>query len=128
MIICGTWLHYLSALTNRAPFDPCSDSSNSSSGNGLSMDSINMLYHQQQQPQQQGCTNLESSMGSGLGLSLANASTRSNSPESQNSGQSMNEPNLLDMIVSLSNVPTLKKVFATKKLLNWRRITSVSFR
>jgi len=94
------------------------------------MDSINMLYHQQQQqlqPQQQGYSNLESSMGSGLGLSLANASTRSNSPESQNSGQSMNEPNLLDMIVSLSNVPTLKKVFATKKLplMNWRRITAV---
>jgi len=69
------------------------------------MDSINMLYHQQQQqlqPQQQGYSNLESSMGSGLGLSLANASTRSNSPESQNSGQSMNEPNLLDMINLLS--------------------------
>jgi len=83
------------------------------------MDSINMLYHQQQQqqqPQQQGYTNLESSMGSGLGLSLANASTRSNSPESQNSGQSMNEPNLLDMIVSLSNVTTLKKEFPTRKI------------
>ncbi|XP_016950289.1 uncharacterized protein LOC108024709 isoform X2 [Drosophila biarmipes] len=83
-----------------------SDSSNSSSGNGLSMDSISMLYHQQQQqqqqPQQPGYTSLGNSMGSGLGLSLANASTRSNSPESQNSGQSMNEPNLLDMINLLS--------------------------
>ncbi|XP_017015565.2 translational regulator orb2 isoform X2 [Drosophila takahashii] len=84
-----------------------SDSSNSSSGNGLSLDSINMLYHQQQQqqqqqPQQQGYASLGASMGSGLGLSLANASTRSNSPESQNSGQSMNEPNLLDMINLLS--------------------------
>ncbi|XP_039231170.1 uncharacterized protein LOC6537866 isoform X1 [Drosophila yakuba] len=81
-----------------------SDSSNSSSGIGLSMDSINMLYHnqQQQQPQQQGYSSLGNSMGSGLGLSLANASTRSNSPESQNSSQSTTEPNLLDMINLLS--------------------------
>ncbi|XP_052836168.1 cytoplasmic polyadenylation element-binding protein 3 isoform X2 [Drosophila gunungcola] len=88
-----------------------SDSSNSSSGNGLSLDSINMLYHQQQQQQQQhhqqpqkqpGYTSLGNSTGSGLGLSLANASTRSNSPESQNSGQSITEPNLLDMINLLS--------------------------
>ncbi|KAH8242642.1 hypothetical protein KR032_000683, partial [Drosophila birchii] len=86
-----------------------SDSSNSSSGNGLSMDSINLLYHhqQQQQPQHQqqqhqGYTSLGHSTSSGLGLSLANASTRSNSPESQNSSQSISEPNLLDMINLLS--------------------------
>ncbi|KAH8311315.1 hypothetical protein KR044_005614 [Drosophila immigrans] len=74
-----------------------SDSSNSSSANGLSLDSINMLY------QQQSYSNLGNSNGSGnLGLNLQNASTRSNSPESQNSNQSINEPNLLDMINLLS--------------------------
>ncbi|XP_034662809.1 uncharacterized protein LOC117897850 isoform X1 [Drosophila subobscura] len=72
-----------------------SDSSNSSSGNGLSMDSINMLYQQQRQ-EPQGFSS------SGLGLSLQNASTRSNTPESQISNQSFNEPNLLDMINLLS--------------------------
>ncbi|XP_017143966.1 uncharacterized protein LOC108156798 isoform X1 [Drosophila miranda] len=72
-----------------------SDSSNSSSGNGLSTDSINMLYQQQRQ-EPQGFS------GSGLGLNLQNASTRSNTPESQNSNQSINEPNLLDMINLLS--------------------------
>ncbi|XP_023034459.1 cytoplasmic polyadenylation element-binding protein isoform X2 [Drosophila willistoni] len=96
-----------------------SDSSNSSSGNSLSMDSINMLYHQQQQqhqqqvqqqrhqqhqqPQQQGYASLSNSVGSGnYVLNLPNASTRSNSPESQNSNQSINETNLLDMINLLS--------------------------
>ncbi|XP_068155293.1 cytoplasmic polyadenylation element-binding protein isoform X1 [Drosophila tropicalis] len=93
-----------------------SDSSNSSSGNSLSMDSINMLYHQQhqqqvqqqrhqqhQQPQQQGYANSSNSVGSGnYVLNLQNASTRSNSPESQNSNQSVNETNLLDMINLLS--------------------------
>lgn len=71
------------------------------------MDSINMFYNQQQQqqqPEQQGYTSLGNSMGSGLGLSLANASTRSNSPESQNSSNSTTEQNLLDMIVSNSNI------------------------
>ncbi|KMZ05288.1 ras guanine nucleotide exchange factor G isoform X1 [Drosophila simulans] len=82
-----------------------SDSSNSSSGIGVSMDSINMFYNQQQQqqqPEQQGYSSLGNSMGSGLGLSLANASTRSNSPESQNSSNSTTEQNLLDMINLLS--------------------------
>ncbi|XP_032593144.1 serine/threonine-protein kinase pakB isoform X1 [Drosophila grimshawi] len=73
-----------------------SDSSNSSSANGLSLDSINMLY------QQQNYSNLGSSNSGNLGLNLQNASTRSNSPESQNSNQSFNEPNLLDMINLLS--------------------------
>jgi len=71
------------------------------------MDSINMFYNQQQQqqqPEQQGYTSLGNSMGSGLGLSLANASTRSNSPESQNSSNSTTEQNLLDMIVINSNI------------------------
>lgn len=66
-----------------------------------------MFYNQQQQqqqPEQQGYTSLGNSMGSGLGLSLANASTRSNSPESQNSSNSTTEQNLLDMIVSNSNI------------------------
>ena len=56
-----------------------SDSSNSSSANGLSLDSIPMVY-------QNGYTN---------GLT----STRSTSPESQNSNQS-NENSLIDMMVS----------------------------
>ncbi|ALC46018.1 orb, partial [Drosophila busckii] len=73
-----------------------SDSSNSSSANGLSLDSINMLY------QQQSFNNLNSSNSGNLGLNLQNDSTRSNSPESQNSNQSINEPNLLDMINLLS--------------------------
>ncbi|XP_062122892.1 LOW QUALITY PROTEIN: putative uncharacterized protein DDB_G0277255 [Drosophila sulfurigaster albostrigata] len=73
-----------------------SDSSNSSSANGLSLDSINMLY------QQQSYSNLGNTNGGNLGLNLQNASTRSNSPESQNSNQSINEPNLLDMINLLS--------------------------
>ncbi|KAM7359427.1 polyadenylation element binding protein orb isoform 1-T2 [Cochliomyia hominivorax] len=58
-----------------------SDSSNSSSANGLSLDSIPMVY-------QNGYTN---------GLT----STRSTSPESQNSNQS-NENNLIDMMKFLN--------------------------
>ncbi|XP_017475394.1 PREDICTED: cytoplasmic polyadenylation element-binding protein 1-like [Rhagoletis zephyria] len=64
-----------------------SDGSNSSSANGLSVDSIPLMYQ-------------NNFMGSGIGGCLSNS--RSNSPESQNSNQSNVEHNLIDMINLLS--------------------------
>ncbi|XP_069961629.1 cytoplasmic polyadenylation element-binding protein isoform X1 [Bactrocera oleae] len=64
-----------------------SDGSNSSSANGLSVDSIPLMYQ-------------NNFVGSGIGGCLSNS--RSNSPESQNSNQSNVEHNLIDMINLLS--------------------------
>uniref|UniRef100_A0A0A1X9E0 Uncharacterized protein n=1 Tax=Zeugodacus cucurbitae TaxID=28588 RepID=A0A0A1X9E0_ZEUCU len=64
-----------------------SDGSNSSSANGLSVDSIPLMYQ-------------NNFVGNGIGGCLSNS--RSNSPESQNSNQSNVEHNLIDMINLLS--------------------------
>ncbi|XP_054726656.1 cytoplasmic polyadenylation element-binding protein [Anastrepha obliqua] len=64
-----------------------SDGSNSSSANGLSVDSIPLMYR-------------NSFVSGGIGGCLSNS--RSNSPESQNSNQSNVEHNLIDMINLLS--------------------------
>ncbi|CAD6995301.1 unnamed protein product [Ceratitis capitata] len=67
-----------------------SDGSNSSSANGLSVDSIPLMYQ----------NSFVGGSGGGIGGCLSNS--RSNSPESQNSNQSNVEHNLIDMINLLS--------------------------
>lgn len=78
--------------------------------------------------QQQRFNNFNSSGNSSgnLGLNLQNASTRSNSPESQNSNQSINEPNLLDMIVSSFKSETTKLVISLFFMLFLQNLLSVS--